>query len=292
MSTTTSLSSGARLLLSSLDHNQTALDRVLYRLGSGSRLLAAGDDPAGTGAAAKADSQQARLDAASVNIQNGISRLQSTSSYLTSLNSTLTRMNELATFARNEVQDPADVALYKSEFIQLQEHLRSVIGGSQAETGGVADITDPLGAYNGTPLFGADGGSLLAIGIHADETVQLPVINLRTGATLSLITQDAGGSFTFDFSDPDAVSVLNEAIGQVTAGLTAVGSVESRLDYAAGTLESTGTALESKLSRIRDVDVAASTTALARLQVLTQAHVSMLRRADDMNSKLLSLLAT
>lgn len=284
------LTNSSRYLLSSLNQTQTGLDRVLYRLSSGSRLLSAADNPAGTGAAARADSQRARLEAASINIQNGTSRLQSTDSYLTSLSDTLTRMSELATYARSGVLSDGEVDLYRREFVQLQEQLRSVIGGTQSEIGGASDVTSPLGSYNGTDLFGADSGTLLSIGIHSDETMRLPTINLRTGAASTLINQDASGSFTLDLTDTDAISTLQDAMTQITDGLAAVGASQSRLSYAASSLESTDAALESLTSRIRDVDIATSTTELARQQILTQSHTSMLSQTREMSSKLLSLL--
>ncbi|RRJ98186.1 flagellin [Opitutaceae bacterium TAV4] len=287
---TNTLASNSRVLLSSLNRNQTTLDRHLARLGSGTRLLTPADDPAGTRTAAKADSQRARLAAATINIQNGTSRLQTTDSYLTSLGDTLTRMSELATYARNEVLSPDDVDLYRREFVQLQEQLRTVIGGTQAQIGGTADIQTPLGSYNGAPLFGADGGTLLAIGVHADETLQLPTINLRTGDTHTLIEQDAAGTFTLDLTAPDAIATLQDALSQITTGLIAVGATQSRLSHASDTINSTDAALESQTSRIRDVDIAASTTALVRQQVLTQSHTSMLSQTREMSTKLLSLL--
>ncbi|OAM88651.1 flagellin [Termitidicoccus mucosus] len=282
--------SGSGNLAARLGTTQSAHSEALMRLSSGNRMLTPSDDVAGTGTSAKLTSQQARLEAAGVNIQNGISRLESTSGYLTAISSILTRMSELSAYAKNGTQEQSDASLYTQEFQQLQEQLRSMIGGTAAEIGG-AGVDNPMGTFGGADLFGPDGGGLVAIGAYDDEVVLFPTINLRSGATKGLIEQDASGNFIMSLSDDTAISDLNAAIDQIGMAFSEVGAVQSRLELAAGKLTANRELLETKQSRIEDADVAEQMTTLVRLGFLSQSQVTMLTQAIETPRKLVVLLA-
>ncbi len=284
------IQSGSGILASRLGGSQSAHSEALMRLSSGNRMLAPSDDVAGTGTSAKLASQQARLEAAGVNVQNGMSRLESTSGYLTAASSILARMGELAAYAKNGTQEQSDASLYTQEFLQLQEQLRSMIGGTAAEIGG-AGIDSPMGTFGGRALFGTDGGGLVAIGAYDDEVVLFPTINLRDGAAQKLIAQDAAGNFIMSLSDDAAISGINAAIDQVGMAFADVGATQSRLELAGEKLTATRELLETKQSRIEDADVAEQVTALTKLEFLSQSQVSMLSHAIETPRKLVVLLA-
>lgn len=284
------LSNNLHTLTQSLGRNQQLINDALTRLSTGTRIVRPSDDVAGIGGAAKIDAQQRRLEAAQINVQNGTSRLQSTDGFLGKIGDALTRMSELAAFARDTTRSEADVSLYKLEFQQLQEQLRSTIGGTTAEIGGVADVGEPFGTFSGNELFGTEGQASLAIGLHPDETVTLPDLNLRTGAMQSLLLQDSAGAFTFQIDAADSLETLNAALARVASGRAELGGVQSRLEFASSQLETTQANLESVASRIRDTDVASDTTALSRLQLLSQSHTAMLAQGREIPAKLVSLL--
>ncbi|HEY0945607.1 MAG TPA: flagellin [Opitutaceae bacterium] len=285
-----SLSNNLLTLTHSLGRNQQSITDALTRLSTGDRIVRPSDDVAGIGAGAKFDAQQRRLDAAQVNVQNGTSRLQATDGFLQQIGEALTRMSELSVFARDTTRSDADVTLYEREFQQLQAQLRSTIGGTTAEIGGTSDVAQPFGTFAGNELFGASGATSLAIGLHPDETVTLPDLNLRTGAMQSLLMQDGAGAFTLQLGDAAALDTLNGALAQVAGGRAELGGVQSRLTLAASQLETTHANLDSVVSRIRDTDVASDTTALSRLQLLSEAHTAMLAQGREIPAKLVSLL--
>jgi flagellin len=285
------LSNNLLTLTQSLGRNQQLIEDALTRLSTGSRIVRPSDDVAGVGSLSKYNAQQRRLEAAQINVQNGTSRLQATDGFLAKIGEAVTRMSELAALGRDTTRSDADIALYKAEFQQLQQQLRSTIGGTTAEIGGTTDIGVPFGTFSGNELFGPSGAALLAIGLHPDEVVALPNLNLRTGVTQTLLNQDAAGNFTFQIDAPDSVETLNAALARVAQGRAELGGVQSRFDFAASQLETTQTNLESTVSRINDTDVARDTTALSRLQLLSQSQTAMLTQGREISAKLVSLLS-
>lgn len=281
----------AQMLASGLSRLQPLLDTATARISSGERIDRPARDVSGNGHAKKLDGEQARLQGAEVNLQNGVSRLQVATDHLRVLNRVVTRIAELTTLSNNPTQDPASRALYTTEVKSLQDQLRQTIGGSTAEIGGTVNIDRPLGVFNGGDLFGADGGGTLAVGVHTDEQVALPVTNLRQGFLQEIIRQDGAGNYTFDFTAPGATATLNGAIDQLGGNLAQVGAVQSRLELAAEKVTVSRTNTEAALSGIRDLDIATETTTLARLQILSEGYTAMLAQAKESNAKLLPLLA-
>lgn len=266
--------------------NQVATARV----SSGQRIDRPSADIAGVGQAAKLDAQQSRLGSVLVNLQNGVSRLQVTSSQLGQIGRIVSRLGELATYATSPVQNNTDRALYQTEFTGLQDQLRQMIGGTTAEIGGTADVTKPSGTFNDSVLFGSAPGEMLSVGLNSDDRLTLPVLNFRTGALGDLIRQDATGNYTTTLTSTGLLPALNSALNQTSDANAEVGSVQSRLDFASSLTTVARTNNEAALSVIRDADIAAESTALARLQILTESRNAMLAQARDSRASLIGLL--
>jgi flagellin len=246
---------------------------------------------AGVGLAAKLDGQQARLRGVEVNLQNGVSRMQSTAGQLTTITRVVTRLSELSVLGANPTQDAASRALYQVEFTKLQDQLRQTIGGTTAEIGGTADVSDPSGTYNGTRLFGAGAGESLSVGLQADEQITLPSMNLSNGAMGALISQDAAGNYTTTIASSGAGTTINDALSQTGQVLANVGAVQSRIDFSVNIASTASANHEAALSVIRDADLAADVTAISRLKMLTEAHSAMMAQSRDSGAKLLGLLS-
>ena len=68
-----------------------------------------------------------------------------------------------------------------------------------------------------------------------------------------------------------------------------MGAVMNRLDHAIANLQNVSTNLQLAVGRIEDADFAAETSNLARTQVLQQASMAMLARANASKQNLLAL---
>lgn len=276
-------------LAASLGRIQNLTDAANGRISSGRRLDTPSTDVAGVGRAAKLDAEQSRLRAVEINLQNGQSRLQSTSSQLNTISDIVTRLSELSTLGTNAVQDPASRALYTEEFTQLQQQLRSTIGGTTAEIGGASDV-EATGTFNGFRLFGSGPAESISIGQGTDERLTLPRLDFTTGPIGDLIRQDASGAFLARIDAPGATAAIKSALAQANDSLALVGAAQSRLSFAAGMVATADTNNEAALSVIRDADVAADVTNLSRLQILGESHNAMIAQSRDSNAKLISLL--
>ena len=274
-----------------LARTQELLNRSLNRLSSGSKLVDPSDDPSGLGVAQKFTAQSQRVSAATTNIQNAVSYTQAADGMMSSLSDVLARMSELAALSQDPTKNSADIALYESEFKSLQDQLRATIGGTTAEIGGAADVADPLGTFNGVVLFGPNpNGYQVVIGETAGQTMNIPESNLRSGAALAVITQDAAGQYTLSLGDPGVAATLSAAIQQVAGSRAALGASQTRLALAAAGLQVQGENLQSAISRINDVDVATESTQLAKYNILVQAGTAMLAQANLAPQAMLKLL--
>jgi flagellin len=117
----------------------------------------------------------------------------------------------------------------------------------------------------------------------------VPATNLRTGAMLNLIQQDSSGAYSLNVSTASAAD-LSDAIQQVAGGRASLGAAQERLNLAAATVQTQSMNLQSAMSQITDVDVAAQSTALAKYNVLVQVDAAILAQANTTSEAVLKLL--
>lgn len=274
-----------------LDRVQDLLARSVDRLSSGARNLSPSDDPKAMAQGEKLAGQNKRIQAAGTNVQNAVSYLQTADGFIGNMDQLLTRMSELSTLAKDVVKSPGDLAIYQSEFSQLQEQLRVTIGGATSEIGGTFGIPKPLGSFNGNVLFGANpGGTEIATSETPGENVALPEINLRDGAMLELIRQDPSGNYTLHLTDSNAVDKIAAGLQDLSDERGTLGAVMGRFSLVAENLNTRGENVERTMASIHDVDVAAESTALARYQILSQAATAMLAQGNQSPRSVLRLL--
>lgn len=282
-----------------LQRSQDMLGRSLNRLSSGSKIVNPSDDAAGLAVSEKMDAQNLRIKAAMVNVQNAVSYVQTADGFMSGMTKILSRMSELGLMAQDVTKNTSDVALYQTEFLQLQNQLRDTIGGSASDIGGTA-VASPLGTYNGITLFGTGSGQVVTIGEASGQTMTIPPTNLQADDAVvspnpmkTLIEQDSSGNYLLSLSSTTASTVIGDvtdAIQYVATQRASLGASQSRLELASSTLSVEYENLTAAISRIRDVDVAEESTQLARYNILVQSGTSMLVQANQSPSTVLKLL--
>jgi flagellin len=274
-----------------LNHSQEMLGRSLTRLSSGSKIVNPSDDAAGLAVSEKLDAQGRRVKAATTNVQNAISYVQTADGFMSGMTKILSRMSELAILAKDVTKNTTDVALYQQEFTALQEQLRATIGGTTTEIGGTANVATPLGAFNGITLFGPNAAGLtVTIGQAVGQDMTIAESDLRTGAMLEIIKQDATGAYTLASTDSTSIQKITDAIQHVAQQRASLGAAQSRLELASTTLQVEYENLSSAISRIRDVDVAEESTQYAKYNILVQSGTAMLAQANQTPQTVLKLL--
>lgn len=281
-----------------LQKSSMMLSRSLSRLSSGSKIINPSDDAAGLAVSEKLEAQNARVRAARVNSQNAMSMMQTADGFLQGMVGTLNRMSELSMMTRDITKNANDIALYTTEFEQLKDQLRNVIGngpnGTDNDPNWNISGAQPLGTFNNLSLFGARADLTTVIGATGDQTMNISQINLREiGSAISDLLWDN----SVDGAQPDvtvdganAISTLTSAIQQIANSRSMIGSVQSRLEFVNSQLVVQSQNLDSANSRIRDVDVAEESTNLAKYNILVQSGTAMLQQANALPQSVLRLL--
>ncbi len=87
-----------------------------------------------------------------------------------------------------------------------------------------------------------------------------------------------------------ALTVLDEALANVSAARADLGAVQNRLEFTISNLGSVAENVTAARSRVQDADFAAETANLTRSQILQQAGVAMLAQANAAPQSVLALL--
>ncbi|MHB8079050.1 MAG: flagellin N-terminal helical domain-containing protein [Candidatus Krumholzibacteriia bacterium] len=258
----------------SLMVNTTLLGKSLEKLSSGLRINRAGDDAAGLAISESLKSDIRALQQASRNAADGISMIQTAEGGLEEVSGILIRMRELAEQAATGTLGSDERAYLDSEFQQLV-----------LEVTRIADSTE----FNGTKLLDGSIAQLdiqVGVGTQSDSQVTL---QLGAGMRADDLNLD-----TVNILDADAalaaITAVSDATGLVSAQRADFGSAQNRLESTIRNIAMSVENLSAANSRIRDVDIAAETSAMTAMQILQQAGVAVLAQANATPQLALQLL--
>ena len=253
-----------------LDQNNRNLQKSLTRLSSGYRINSAVDDPGGLAVSMKLSAAIRRTDAVSANVGNALSFLQSQDGVLEVASDILLRMSELATLASDAAISTSDIALYDTEFQELQDNMSSL-------------LTEE---FNGVALF--DGGATLAVVTSENGTQTAGITKADLDAVETDVVAIAG--ITSSALATSASVTLETAIQDVAELRAGNGAEQSRLTFAQDILAVNRVNLEAANGRIMDVDIAEESTNFARLRIIQEAGLAMLAQANTSAESLIRLL--
>lgn len=144
------------------------------------------------------------------------------------------------------------------------------------------------------------GAASLQTGANAGDvtTVSFADLRLNGGANSNLQAlytaigtfSAAGGAGATQANASALITSIDTALSLVSTERAKLGAAQNRLEYSISSVTSQAGNIESSNSRIRDVDVAAESGAMARNNVLMQAGVSVLSQANQIPQLALKLL--
>jgi len=140
--------------------------------------------------------------------------------------------------------------------------------------------------YKNVSISVLDAGPMdLQIGANEGQTmsVRIPEVN---PATLGIDKINIG---TADGAQ-EAISLLDNAINQVSSIRSKLGAYQNRLEHSISNLDTTSENMTESLSRISDVDMAEEMADYTQKNVLAQAGTSMLSQANQRPQTILTLL--
>ena len=303
-----------------MSKNNSALQKSINRLSSGSKIVHPNDDAGGLAVSMKLESAVVRLKGAEKNIQNGISFLEVQDGVLANASKIMNRMIELKGLSQDVLKNSSDNDNYNREFRNLQVQLFemgnltfngvSLFANLDSEGGQAIfdDMNQDLMADNTMSIYVSSDGSsgpkvsinkaLLLSALSVDPNVATIGTGISyadgetrdgtagsTGTTFASETYAAGISL-----ESVSVGVFTKALENLATLRADNGGTMSRLQYASDNAQMQAKNFAAANGRIVDVDIAAESTNLAKYQILSQASASMIAQANSSMDIALMLL--
>ncbi len=256
--------------------NSREMRKSMSQLSTGSRITTAGDDAAGLAISENLKAQIRSYGQASRNANDGISMIQTAEQGMGEVSNIITRLRELG------IQSGSDtIGDQERGFIQKE------VDAMKAEIQRVADST----TFGSRKLLDGTGGTYdIHIGVGANERTDW----IAFDSSVSNVQTDNLGISDLDFSSKEGarsgLASLDAAQSNVNGSRATLGAMQNRLN---STVEIIGTMNENMSaanSRIRDTDIAASTSDLARNNILLQGTTATLAQANQFPQLALKLL--
>ena len=248
----------------------------MARLSSGSRINQAADDAAGLAISENIKAQVRGLRQANRNANDGISLVQVAEGSLGEMANMLVRLRELGVQAASDTISDKERTLTNVEYQQLKAEMERIAQSTK---------------FNGTPLLNGQGG-VLDIQIGTQNDPNLDRISFRSdesNATLESL-QLVDANVADKLSAQTSLAAVDNAIAQVNSSRANLGAFQNRLQSTSQNLATAEENYAAANSRIRDADIAAESTELAKNNVLMQAATSVLGQANTNTQLALKLL--
>jgi flagellin len=281
-----------------LNLNNNFESNTIEQLTSGYRINQSGDDAAGLAVANSLQAQVAELQQGVINASSGSSTLQIMDGGLGNISNLLDRLQTLATEGASGTFAGSYTTLnneFQSVLTEITRQAGNIGLASTVASGGLGTVTTTgtIGAsqYNTTPLTIFIGGGDANTATDDQITVDLTanggaggngVDSLGLGLSTSLV-DNAADSATSLTAIQSAISTLGVVQGKVGAG-------ENLLNYATNLANSQITNLTASESSIKDANIAAEASDLAKAQTLQQSSIAALAQANSMPQAILKLL--
>ena len=249
---------------------------AMQRLSSGLRVNSARDDAAGLAIAERMQAQVRGMTVSIRNANDAISLAQTAEGALGKVSESLQRMRELSVQAANATNSTTDRANLHAEFTQLSEEVSRVLNATK---------------FNGVSVLNSSGTLAFQVGANNDTTNQTNIVtsDLRAGAGMSAALA-TNLSIAGVAGAQSAMSILDEAIDEITTARARFGASQNRFESIIAALETGRENQSASRGRIMDADYAIETSNLSRAQILQQAGSAMLAQANQLPQQVLALL--
>ncbi len=255
--------------------SQRAAQLSAAQLSSGSRITKSADDSAGLAISENMKSDIRSAAQARRNANDGISLVQTAEGGLSETSNIITRMRELAIQAASDTIGPKERDMVDKEVQQLKAEVQRI---SETTTWNSTKLLD-----GSTPVFD------FQVGLNSTENDRI-----QFNSAANVTTLDSLGLTDIDYTQKEsartALVALDGAQMLVNGVRSNFGAIQNRLTSTVDTLAVTEENLAAANSRIRDTDVAASSSEMARNNVMLQSGVATLAQANQNNQLALKLI--
>ena len=275
----------ASIAQAALARNERALGTAMEQLSTGRKINSAADNASGLAISARMTSQIRGLDQAVRNANDAVSMVNTAEGALDEITDMLQRARELAVQSGTGTTSSNDRVFLDAEF----DHLIAEIERVSANT-----------EWNGRAIMaGAAGGAATVsgvtyqVGMDPSQTIAVNFGNMASDATMASLngfSLDAATIASAIAKSSQVITAADVAIEAVSTQRATFGAVSNRLEHAIDNLTNVSTQTAAARSRILDTDYAASTSELARTQIIQQASTAMLAQANQLPATVLALL--
>jgi len=285
----------ASIAQAALARNERSLNTAMEQLSTGRKINSAADNASGLAISTRMTAQIRGLDQAVRNANDATSMISTAEGALDEITAMLQRIRELAVQSGTGTTSAEDRSYLNDEFEHLREEIERVAANTQWNGRNILD-----GTAAGS---GASSNVAFQVGMNPTQVISVTFGNFgsASGELMGSLNGDTlvGGNATL--SAPTAASaiqvasqvlvVADVALEAVSTQRATFGAVSNRLTHAIDNLTNVKTQAEGARSRILDTDYAASTSELARTQIIQQAATAMLAQANQLPATVLALLS-
>jgi flagellin len=252
---------------------QQSQAKTFQRLASGYRINGAADDAAGLGITEAMSAQIRSYSVAERNANDAISMAETADGAAAQIHDILGRLRELAVQSSNGSMSANDRTNLDTEFTALRDEIDRI-----------ANVTN----FNGiTLLGGAAAGIDFQVGVGTTASDRLAItFGGIDGAGLGINALQVDSLVNAQAS----ITAIDTAIQDLSTSRQGFGAGINKMQTAVATLQVARSSLTAARGRIKDVDVAEESAAMARAQVLSQAGAAVLTQANQAPQLALSLL--
>ena len=234
-------------------------------LSSGSRIVRAGDDPAGQAIAEGMKSEIRGTGMARSNAFNAISALQVGEGGLAETANLLTRLRELGVQAASDTVGAKERGYLQQEAKSVTEEIDRIAKTTKFGDRNMIDGSNPEFDFH----VGTNAGKENIISFKSEGSAMASDLGVD-GVDIS----DKSGA-------RDLLSNIDGALEKVSKFRAGFGAMQSRLDSTVSGLDSRSENLSAARSRIADADVAKESSELASSNMLQAASMSVLSQANQ-----------
>jgi len=190
----------------------------------------------------------------------------------------LQRMRELAVQSLNGTYSSTQRAYLNDEFAQLNSQIQKISTDTKWNDQTLLD---------GGTADGTSGKFKFQAGSDHDQTIEVPITDMGTGSGgLNIVS----ASITDTTTAADALSKIGTALEKINSQRANIGAGINRMEYAVDNLSNISSNATQSRSTIMDTDYAATTTQLAKTQIIQQAATAMLAQANQQPQQVMQLL--
>lgn len=246
-------------------------NRYLAQLASGSRVQRASDDAASLAIGAKIKSDAATYAQNAISAANAQSVLNTADGGLSQVADILQRLKSLATQAQSGSNDSNAFTNINKEFQALITELNSI---SVAVN------------FNNVKLLNGSYTATFLLGTASTDTIVASIGTSVHSTGLSL----SGKLVTSATAAASAATAIDSAINTVSGLRAQVGADSSRVSFRTNVINVAAENATAAASTLLDADVAEVNTKFTNAEVLTEAGIAALQKANSIPQQLLQLL--